>query len=240
MSTPGLPRILPCGDAAVAVEFGRDIDPAVNARVLALDARVNGAVPGVVETVPTYRSLLVHYDPVETDFMALKTALLDLAEDLPATARDGRLWRIPVVYGGEFGIDLEETARRHGISTDELIKRHSDPIYSVYMIGFLPGLVYLGGLDPSIATSRRETPRPSLPAGNVSIGGVQALIATIEAPSGWHMLGRTPVRNFMLGRDPVFIVQAGDRVKFEPVPAARWDALDRAAAAGELVAEAVP
>jgi KipI family sensor histidine kinase inhibitor len=238
MSASRLPLILPCGDAALTVEFGREIDPAVNARVLALDARMEG-LAGVVETVPTYRSLLVHYDPEAIEFHAFAAALLDLAADLPETAREGRLWRIPVVYGGEFGIDLEETARRHGITPDELVGRHSAPVYRVYMSGFLPGFAYLGGLDPSIATPRRESPRAKTPAGTISIGGVQALVASIEAPSGWHLLGRTPVRNFMLGRDPVFILEPGDRVVFEPLAAERWEALDRAAEAGDLVAESV-
>jgi 5-oxoprolinase (ATP-hydrolysing) subunit B len=240
MTVPGLPRILPCGDAALTVEFGRDIDPAVNARVLALDARVASGLPGVIETVPTYRSLLVQYDPEAVDFQDLAARLLELAAGLPDVPQEGRLWRVPVVYGGEFGIDLEETAQRHAITTEELVRRHAAPVYRVYMIGFLPGFTYLGGLDPSIATSRRESPRPSLPAGNISIGGVQALIASIEAPNGWHMLGRTPVRTFMLEREPVFIFQPGDRVKFEPIPPERWEALDRAAAAGDLVAEPLP
>jgi 5-oxoprolinase (ATP-hydrolysing) subunit B len=236
MSAPGQPLILPCGDAALTVEFGRDIDPAVNARVLALDARIR-SLAGVVETVPTYRSLLVHYDPVAADFSVLRTALLDLAADLPETARERRLWRIPVVYGGEFGIDLEETASRHGLTVADLVSRHAAPVYRVYMIGFLPGFAYLGGLDPSIATPRRENPRKWTPAGTISIGGVQALVASIEAPSGWHLLGRTPVRNFMLERDPVFILEAGDRIVFAPIAPDRWEELDRAAEAGEPVAE---
>src|SRR5918997_925704 len=134
MSAPAQPRILPCGDAALTVEFGRDIDPAVNARVLALDARTCG-LAGVLETVPTYRSLLVHYNPCTTDFRALETALLDLAADLPETARERRLWRIPVVYGGEFGIDLDETAGRHGLSATEIVRRHPAPVYRGYMSG---------------------------------------------------------------------------------------------------------
>jgi KipI family sensor histidine kinase inhibitor len=233
------PRILPCGDTALAVEFGSEIDPAINARVLALDARVNQGVPGVVETVPTYRSLLVHYDPSATDFDALSAALTALSADLPDTPAAGRLWRIPVVYGGVFGIDLDDVAARHGLDPAELIARHTAPVYRVYMIGFVPGFAYLGGLDPSIATPRREVPRAKTPAGSISIGGVQAAVASIEAPSGWHLLGRTPVRNFMIDRDPVFILGPGDRVTFEPIPAARWDGLDRAAAAGDPVAEAV-
>src|SRR5215210_1292561 len=225
------PRILPCGDSALAVEFGSEIDPAINARVLALDARVNQGVPGVVETVPTYRSLLVHYDPSATDFDALSVALTALSADLPDTPTQGRLWRIPVVYGGAFGVDLEVVAARHGLTPAELIARHAAPTYRVYMIGFVPGYAYLGGLDPDLATPRRETPRLKTPAGTISIGGSQAVVASIEAPSGWHLLGRTPVRSFMLDRDPVFLLEAGDRVTFEPVDVSRWDELDRAAEA---------
>jgi KipI family sensor histidine kinase inhibitor len=239
MSAPGQPRILPCGDAALSVEFGQEIDQSVNARVLALDGRISNAIAGVFETIPTYRSLLVYYDPAEVDFPTLSKALLDLVEDLPVNPREGRLWRIPVVYGGEFGIDLEDTARRHGLSSAELVRRHAAPVYRVYMNGFLPGFSYLGGLDPSIATPRRENPRVRTPAGTISIGGAQALVTSIEAPSGWHLLGRTPMRNFMLGRNPVFILEPGDRVVFEPIRPERWDALDRAAAAGDLVAEPV-
>jgi KipI family sensor histidine kinase inhibitor len=107
------------------------------------------------------------------------------------------------------------------------------------MLGFVPGFAYLGGLDPTIATPRRETPRSRTPAGTISIGGIQALVASIEAPSGWHLLGRTPVRSFMPRRDPVFLFEAGDRVRFRPIDAARWDELDGAAAAGEIVAEVI-
>src|SRR5215213_2011192 len=232
-------RILPCGDAALIVEFGDTIDPALNARVLALDARVGEGVAGVVETVPTYRSLLVHYDPVATDFDSLSAALALLARDLPDALPTGRLWRVPVVYGGAFGIDFAQTAERHNLTPAGLIERHAAPVYRVYMIGFLPGFAYLGGLDPAIATPRRETPRARTPAGTISIGGVQALVASIEAPSGWHLLGRTPVRNFMLGREPVFILEPGDQIVFEPVAAERWEGLDGAAEAGDLVAELV-
>jgi KipI family sensor histidine kinase inhibitor len=233
-----VPRLLPAGDSALIVEFGEAIDPGLNARVLALDARAAG-LAGVVETVPTYRSLLVHYDPTASDFRTLGKALLALSENLPDEPAEGRLWRIPVVYGGGFGIDLEDVAAHHGIAPDELIRRHSAPIYRVYMMGFLPGFAYLGGLDPSIAISRRENPRLKTPAGTISIGGIQALVASIEAPSGWHLLGRTPVRYFMAARDPVFILDAGDRVKLEPIPASEWPRLDAAAQAGEIVAEAV-
>ena len=239
MSAPVPVRFLPSGDTALTVEFGRDIDPSVNARVLALDARIAAGVDGVLETVPTYRSLVVHYDPEATDLATLTRSLRALTVDLPEVAAEGRLWRVPVVYGGEFGIDLDDTAARHGLTPAQLIARHAAPVYRVYMTGFLPGFAYLGGLDPSIATPRRENPRSWTPEGTISIGGVQALVASIAAPSGWHLLGRTPMRNFMLDRDPVFILSPGDRVKFEPIGAEQWQALDAAAAAGEIVAEAL-
>jgi KipI family sensor histidine kinase inhibitor len=236
MSERSEPRILACGDAALAVEFGDVIDPALNAQVLALDAALAGR-PWLVETVPTYRSLLVHYDPTVIGYAELSTELLRAAQAVEAVAASGTTWNIPVAYGGEHGIDLEATAATHGITPDELVRRHSAPTYQVYMIGFLPGFAYLGGLDPSIATPRRTTPRLKTPPGTISIGGVQALVASIEAPSGWHLLGRTPVRNFMPGRDPVFLLQPGDKVRFQPIAAAAFYELDRAAAAGANVAE---
>jgi KipI family sensor histidine kinase inhibitor len=233
------PRILPCGDAALSVEFGSEIDPRLNARVLELDARLQGSSDGIVETVPTYRSLLVHYDPTVTDFESLKAAVLEASRDLSDELRQGRLWEVPVVYGGAFGIDLDEVAAVHALTPAQLIEKHAAPVYRVYMLGFVPGFAYLGGLDPTIATPRRETPRSRTPAGTISIGGIQALVASIEAPSGWHLLGRTPVRSFMPRRDPVFLFEAGDRVRFRPIDAARWDELDGAAAAGEIVAEVI-
>jgi KipI family sensor histidine kinase inhibitor len=211
----------------------------VNAKVLALAARTEGSVEGLVETVPTYRSLLVHYDPMVTDFAGVSSRLLELCHDLPDEPSEGRLWRVPVVYGGAHGIDLEDVAERHGLTPSQVIEKHSAPTYRVYMIGFVPGYVYLGGLDPVLATPRREAPRAKVPAGTISIGGIQAVIASIEAPSGWHLLGQTPVRNFMPDRDPPILIEAGDRVRFEPVDASRWAALDRQAAAGEPVAEVV-
>lgn len=231
------PRILPCGDAALTVEFGNVIDPGLNARVLELDRAV-ADVAGIVETVPTYRSLLVHYDPDRVGFEELGRELVTIAQRLEGRAVPGRTWTIPVNYGGENGIDLEATAATHGITPDELVRRHAAPVYRVYGIGFLPGFAYLGGLDPSIATPRRISPRLKTPAGTISIGGIQALVASLAAPSGWHLLGRTPVRNFAPRREPPVILQAGDGVRFRPIDTAEFARLDREAEAGALVAEA--
>jgi len=234
------PRFLACGDAAVTIEFGTAIDPEISARVLALDAELNAQkAPGLIETVPTYRSLMVQFDSLIFDYERFQQQVRSVVETLEAAPASGRRWKVPVVYGGTFGIDLDATAERHGLTPAQLIEKHTAPVYRVYMIGFMPGFTYLGGLDPSIATSRRTDPRPMTPAGCISIGGIQALIAGQAMPSGWHILGLTPVRTFMAGREPAFLTAPGDEVVFEPVDAARWDALDRAAAAGELVAELI-
>ncbi len=236
-----VPRFLPCGDAAVTVEFGTDVDPGISARALALDAALNtGQIPGLIETVPTYRSVMVQFDPLGFDYDGFERRVRTLAGTLGAVPKVGRHWKVPVVYGGSFGIDLEATAERHGLTPAKLIEKHCAPVYRVYMIGFMPGFTYLGGLDPSIATPRRVDPRPMTPAGVISIGGIQALIGGQAMPSGWHILGRTPVRTFMAGREPAFLIEAGDEVVFHPVDATRWETLDRAAAAGEPVAEAAP
>lgn len=238
MGAPIQPRFLACGDTAVTVEFGTEIDDAVNALCLAFDeALTAAAIPGVVETLPTYRSVMVQLDPLTIDMAAFETRVLAVLDGLKPSATKPKRWKVPVVYGGEFGIDLADVASAHGLTVDEVIRRHSSRIYRVAMLGFLPGYCYLSGADQSIALPRRIDPRIKTPAGTVSIGGVQALFASVEAPSGWHLLGRTPVRNFMPDRDPVFLVGAGDEVVFEPIEAARWDELDRAAAAGEPVVE---
>jgi len=235
-----LPRFLSCGDTAVTVEFGTEIDDGLNALCLAFDAALTeAAIPGVIETLPTYRSVLVQVDPLVIDMPAFEARVHEILAGLATDGRPPRRWIIPVVYGGEFGIDLEDVAKSHGLTTDEIIRRHSSRTYRVAMLGFLPGFCYLSGADPSIALPRRTSPRLKTPAGTVSIGGVQALFASVEAPSGWHLLGRTPVRNFMPDRDPVFLVGAGDEVVFRPIPEREWDALDAAAAAGEPVAELV-
>jgi KipI family sensor histidine kinase inhibitor len=232
------PKILPCGDSAVTIEFGDRIDPDINGMVLALDDVIRARAPaGLLETVPTYRSLTVQFDPVETDYEALIRLVNEETKDLAPRKAVGRRWRVPVVYGGEYGSDLEEVAETHGMTPAQVIEIHSSAIYRIYMIGFLPGFTYLGGLDKRIATSRRVQPRAKIPSGTIMIGGEQAGIAPMDMPSGWHNLGLTPVRPYAPERDPVFLFAAGDEIVFEPVDASRWDALQKAALAGEPVAE---
>jgi KipI family sensor histidine kinase inhibitor len=242
MSMPDaeLPRVLPNGDAALTVEFGRSLDETINRTVLAFD-QVIAAMPidGITETVPTYRSLLVHYDPLAVSYAALREHLLRLASQPLVPVATTRRWRIPVVYGGTFGIDLDEVANTHGITADEVVARHMSGDYFVAMVGFTPGFCYLSGLDPSLATSRRSEPRAVTPPGSIHIGGAQAAIQCLAGPSGWHLLGRTPVKTFHPNRDPVFLIAPGDAVTFYAITADTFAALGRAAEGGEQVAELV-
>jgi 5-oxoprolinase (ATP-hydrolysing) subunit B len=232
------PRLLPSGDSAITVEFSRNIDDTANRRVLALDrALAAEPVPGVTETVPTYRSLLVHYDPVLIDFDTLSGKLAPLAERPVPPATKARRWRIPVVYGGEHGIDLEDVAKTLNTTADDIVARHVAGDYRVAMIGFTPGWSYLSGLQDSLHMSRRQNPRLLTPAGTISIGGVQTGVQCLAGPSGWHLLGQTAVRTYQLHRDPIFLLEPGDRVTFSAVDAKTFAEQDRAAERGEIVAE---
>jgi KipI family sensor histidine kinase inhibitor len=235
------PRLLPSGDSAITVEFSRNIDDVANQRVLALDrALADRPVEGVTETVPTYRSLLVHYDPCTIGFDELGERLVALAEQpAPPTAK-ARRWRIPVAYGGEHGIDLEDVANTLSTTPDDIVARHVAGDYRVAMIGFTPGWSYLSGLDKFLHTPRRQNPRLLTPAGAISIGGVQTGIQCLAGPSGWHLLGRTAVRTYQIHRNPIFLLEPGDRVTFSAVDAKTFAEQDRAAEAGEIVAELIP
>lgn len=234
------PRLLPLGDAALSVEFGEHLDAGLTARVLALDAALAAEpLAGVIETVPTYRALTLHLDPLAADLAAIGRAVARLAARPPPAFPAGRLWLVPVVYGGAFGEDLAALAAARGLSEAEVVALHSAPVYTVAMIGFVPGFAYLAGLDPRLASPRRPAPKPVVPASSLSIGGAQTAIGSVPAPSGWHLIGRTPVRPFMTGRDPPFLFAPGDRIRLAPLPAAAWEGLDARAGAGAPVAEAM-
>jgi inhibitor of KinA len=221
--TAAPPVVRPAGDRALVVEFGDAIDPAIAARVRRLAARLTAAPPlGLLEAVPTYRSLMVHHDPVAADPRALYDAVTRAAAataaeaDAAAGAETGRLHEITVRYGGGDGPDLAEVAARAGLAEAEVIRLHATPTYLVYMLGFLPGFAYLGGLDPRIATPRRAAPRVRIPAGSVGIGGAQTGIYPLESPGGWSLIGRTDVVLFDPARPEPCLFAAGDRVRFVP------------------------
>lgn len=234
-------RLRPCGDSAVTIEFGDRIDERLNERVVALEDAVNEArLPGIIECVPTYRSLLVHIDPLLAKHDSLLAELRRLAIEARPNLRNGQLWKVPVLYGGNHGVDLGRIASGHGMSEEKVVSIHSGSTYRVYMVGFMPGFTYLGGLDPRLATPRRRVPRNLIPGGSVAIGGAQAAITSNPSPSGWHLIGRTPVRCFDPDRASPFLFEVGDSVSFEPIGTDAWDQLRQRSAAGEIVATCSP
>jgi inhibitor of KinA len=213
-------RIETLGDCALQVVLGDAGDERTRRRVAAAVERVRGAaVSGVIECVPGFTSVTVHFDPVRAAH-PLDDSLHRLLADLDEAAGiAGRLMEIPVCYGGEFGPDLEAVAAHHGVAADEIVELHAAGEYRVHLIGFVPGFPYLGGLDAKLATPRRDTPRTAVPAGSVGIGGAQTGIYPIASPGGWQLIGRTPLRLFDARRDPAALLRAGDRVRFRPVDA---------------------
>lgn len=233
----GYPRLRHAADQAVIVEFGDRIDPVINMQVTGLDRDLAASpVAGVLETVPTYRSLCVRYDPLairSADLIAeLRRRLSCISEHQGAR----RLWTVPVLYGGEAGPDLDDVSRMHDLTSEEVITLHSRARYRVYMIGFMPGYAYLGGLPEALHTSRLDRPRPSMPSGSIAVGGVQTSIFSVTCPSGWRVLGRTPLRMFDRARTPPILMAVGDEVRFDPVSIAEAARLEKATESGDLPA----
>ncbi len=213
--------MLPAGDAAMMVEFGNEISRAVNGRVRGLDSALHdAAISGIVETVPGYRSLLVEYDPLYIPWQDLVHLLTGLAEKGGVAAPEGTIVKqVPTVYGGEDGPDLAQVAAAHHLTEEEVIARHSEAIYTVYMLGFSPGFAFMGEVPPTIATPRLSTPRTQVPAGSVGIAGQQTGIYPQCSPGGWRLLGRTNLVLFDPFREPTCFFQPGDQVRFVPVQA---------------------
>ncbi|MDO4260576.1 MAG: 5-oxoprolinase subunit PxpB [Eubacteriales bacterium] len=219
-------RILPAGDCALTVEFGNAIDEALNRKVQRLNENLKRAdIPGIVETVPTFRSLMVTYDPSRIGFEKLKKELSALpAEDGAGDGASRRVVEIPVCYGGAYGEDLKDVAAHAGMTEEEVIRLHSSVEYNIYMLGFLPGFPYLGGLDRRLFTPRLDNPRTKIPAGSVGIGGEQTGIYPLESPGGWRLIGRTPLKLYDPEREEPFLYQAGDYIRFVPITAEEYEA----------------
>jgi inhibitor of KinA len=234
-------RFLSAGDRALAVEFGDAVDRALSTEVLRLAASIGGAaIRGIVETVPTFRSLLVHYDPLLTSRADLEAAISGLVDRAPQPRHAARLWHIPYCAEGEFAPDLAEVARLTGLSQDAVVALHSGVRYHVYMLGFLPGFPYLGDLPAELALPRRADPRLRVPAGSIAIATALSAIYPCESPGGWHLIGTTPVRVFDIARPLPALFAAGDAVEFEPIDAARFGAIRRLVARGDHIVESEP
>lgn len=228
--------VLPCGDSALTVQFDDQIDATINNAVLQLRDRLAEQRERITAVVPSYRSLLVAYNPIATAFETLKSEILSTCRSLNSRPRASRLWEIPVVYGGTFGIDLAALSAKKSMTAAAVIGVHAAARYRVYMVGFVPGFAYLGELHSSLFSDRLSVPRAATPPGSITIGGMQTAITSIEAPSGWLQIGRTPVRLFKPDRDPICLLEAGDEVTFKPISAEEWPALALRAHSGEVVA----
>ena len=210
-------RILPVGDAALTVELGHTLDPALNARVRALDDALRARpLAGLVESVPSFASLLVVYDPARSSFAAAKAHLGELLGAPASSGGPGAVHVVPVAYGGEHGPDLKDVAERRGLSEADVIARHSAAEYTAFFVGFLPGFAYLGQLGPELEMPRRASPRPRVPAGSVAVAGRLTGVYPFASPGGWHLIGRTARRFFDPFAEPPALVRPGDRVRFEP------------------------
>jgi KipI family sensor histidine kinase inhibitor len=236
------PRFRAAGDLAVSVELADEISREGNARVLTLERLLlERRLPGVVETVPTFRALLVHYDPLVLPPERLTGELQALAARLETAAPPpGRRVELPCAYGGVHGPDLEEVARRVGLAPDEVVRLHAGAEQLVYFIGFTPGLPYMSGMPERLTIPRLDRPRTKTPPGSVGIGGTQCSIYSVESPGGFWLIGRTPLRLYDPAAPDPILLRAGDHVRFRPIDAAEFDAITGSVAAGTFVPSIEP
>ncbi len=230
-------RFLLTGDTSLTVEFGNEISEAINHDIRAYKIALEKAgLPGIVELVPTYRSLMVHYDPAVLPYQELRERLEKLLDDMgEIEIPPSPVLEIPVLYGGEMGPDLPFVAEHAGLSEEEVIRIHSSTEYLIYMLGFTPGFTYLGGMSEKIATPRLKQPRVKIPAGSVGIAGTQTGVYPIDSPGGWQLIGRTPVKMYDPDRETPILPEAGQYIKFYPVTQDEYDAILKEVEAGTYV-----
>jgi KipI family sensor histidine kinase inhibitor len=222
------PQIRSFGDTGFSVEFGEGIDRGINAMVMALHAALGGLKPaGLVETIPSFRALLVQYDPLVTTRADLEAQVRGLLAGLQPQQRAGRLWRLPVCYAASVAPDLAEVAERCSLTAEQVIACHTGGRFFVYMLGFMPGLAYMGGLDAALHLPRRKEPRTKVPQGSVAIAESMTTVYPWESPGGWHLIGRTPLKLFDTARDEPILLAAGDEVTFAAVSADDYAAMQR-------------
>ncbi len=220
-------KFLHAGDSSIVVEFGNEISKDINRDLRSLtDALDNSNYDFIKEIVPTYRSIIIHYDSLKISFEELKEKILEAGNTKNDSGeKDINIVEIPVLYGGEVGPDIEEVAKHNGISVEEVIKIHSSGEYLIYMLGFTPGFPYLGGMDEKIATPRLEKPRLKISAGSVGIAGSQTGIYPMESPGGWQLIGRTPLDLFDPKSENPFLLNAGDYIRFIPITQEEYDSI---------------
>lgn len=234
-----VPRLLDLGDTALTLEFGGTVDLALSRRVMAAKSAL-GDVPGLIDVVPTYRSLTVHFDPQKLSRDELEARLLQAARAPEQGPTSSRHWRIPAVFGADQGPDLSEVARATGRREQEIVDAFCQLRLRVFMIGFLPGFPYLGELPAWLRLPRRPSPRTAVPERSVAIAGAQAAVYPWQSPGGWHLIGQTPVRLFDVTRSgSPALLAAGDEVTFTPVSEADFERIKVAADQGQFHPEAL-
>ncbi|MBQ9942099.1 MAG: 5-oxoprolinase subunit PxpB [Christensenellaceae bacterium] len=212
-------RYLHSSDRALTVEFGNEISEKIHHQIRAFCLLLQQSdIPGITEVVPTYRSVMVHYEP----HVILYSELIARLEELVAGSYDmhlpeSKIVEVPVYYGDKSGPDLARVARHNGLTEKQVIDIHTRPHYLIYMLGFTPGFAYMGGMDERIATPRLESPRVKLPAGSVGIAGSQTGIYPIESPGGWQIIGQTPLVLYDHKREDPILFEAGQRIRFVPI-----------------------
>ena len=214
------PTISPVGDRAISIDFGQVIDPTINRHIRQTIERIKELqLDGIIELVPTYCALLVEYDAMLYSYSEICNIIEPtLEEGMTNTTNElVTVVEVPTVYGGEFGPDLSFVASHNHLSEDEVISIHSGTDYLVYMLGFIPGFTYLGGMDPRIATPRLSSPRTLIPAGSVGIAGEQTGTYPSDSPGGWQIIGRTPVTMYDMSKAQAALLKAGDYVRYVPI-----------------------
>lgn len=221
-------RYLLAGDKSIVVEFGNLISEEINKKVVSLmEAIENSAINDFIdEMIPTYRSLMINYNPLKIDFDSLLKEVKLLEKNIKSSGTIKKnIIEIPVLYGGEYGPDIENVAKHNNLSIEEVIKIHSEKEYLIYMLGFTPGFPYLGGMDERIETPRLKVPRTKIPGGSVGIASKQTGVYPIDSPGGWQLIGRTPLKLYDPDKESPILLKAGNYVKFVPITKKEFDKL---------------
>ena len=227
-------KIHTAGDSSVLIEFGQEISPEINAKITAFVHLMKAQhVEGVKDMIPAFTSLLINYDPRVVNYGALKERLEKLLKlEVSQETAPSRIFDIPVCYGGAYGPDLADVAAFHGVSEEQVIQMHSGRDYLIYMLGFLPGFAYLGGLDKMLATPRLDSPRVRIEPGSVGIGGEQTGIYPMASPGGWRLIGQTPLSLYDEEKENSVPYEAGDYIRFVPITPEQYEQIASEVSAG--------